>query len=433
MSTPTPRPNYLLIIGMGLVAFSTYSCMYAYRKSFSVGVFEGVNYLGLDFKSLLIISQAMGYMASKFIGIKFISEIKKDNRPAMILILIGIAELALILFAVIPPPYNFWCLFLNGLPLGMIWGIVFSYLEGRSTTEVLGAILATSFILASNICKSVGQWLIVDIGVSEFNMPYIVGLIFALPLVLSVYLLSKMPEPTPEDIAERMERKPMNAASRRSNLRSIAFLMLLIVFSYILLTVYRDLRSNYASDVWLALGFEQVPSIYLSTSLPSTFVVLLVMSLIFLIRNNVKALFSIQLIIFFGYLVIGVSTLCFEVGLLSGSVWVIMIMTGVYLAYIPFNCFIFERIIPVFKLSGANIGFLMYIADAFGYLGSVGTLLYKNFVTPEVNWLEFIRSSSYFVSVIGIGTTIAIIAYQRHQIRKLKSSAEVPEPQLYLV
>ncbi len=417
---------------MGLAAFATYSCMYAYRKSFSVGVFDGIYYLGLDFKSLLIIAQALGYMTSKFVGIKFISEMKKDNRPMMILGLIGISELGLILFAVIPQPYNFWCLFLNGLPLGMIWGIVFSYLEGRSTTEILGAILATSFILASNISKSVAQWLIIDLGVSEFQMPYIVGLLFTIPLLAAVFILNRMPDPTDTDIAHRMARKPMNGEDRKRNLQRIGILMTMIVFSYILLTIYRDLRSNYASDVWLALGFEKTPSIYVTTSLPSTLIVLVVMSLLFLIRNNVKALYSIQLIIFSGYLVIGISTLAFELGFLPGAAWVISVMTGVYLAYIPFNCFIFERIIPVFKLSGANIGFLMYIADAFGYLGSVGTLLYKNLVTPEVNWFEFIKGSSYLVSSIGLVTTLIIMIYQREKIRKLDKHTEKIETQMNL-
>jgi len=63
------------------------------------------------------------------------------------MLLIIIAWLVLLLFALIPFPYNFWVLFFNGLPLGFIWGIVFSFLEGRRYTEVLGAMMASSFIL----------------------------------------------------------------------------------------------------------------------------------------------------------------------------------------------------------------------------------------------------------------------------------------------
>ncbi|MFX8554498.1 DUF5690 family protein, partial [Acinetobacter baumannii] len=74
-----------------------------------------------------------------------------------ILFLLFAAWLTLFCFAVVPVPYNFIFMFLNGLPLGMIWGLVFSYLEGRTFTDLMGAILATSFIFASGFAKFVGK------------------------------------------------------------------------------------------------------------------------------------------------------------------------------------------------------------------------------------------------------------------------------------
>lgn len=106
--------------------------MYAFRKPFNAGVYEGLTFSEWDYKSVLIIAQVFGYMLSKFIGIKVISELKAGKRVVvMLLVLVGIAEAALLLFGTIPHPYNFLALFLNGLPLGMIWGIVFSFLERR--------------------------------------------------------------------------------------------------------------------------------------------------------------------------------------------------------------------------------------------------------------------------------------------------------------
>ncbi len=61
----------------------------------------------------------------------------------------------------IPAPWNVAALFLNGLPLGLIWGLVFGFMEGRRTSEVLGAILCASFILSSGVVKSVGKALII--------------------------------------------------------------------------------------------------------------------------------------------------------------------------------------------------------------------------------------------------------------------------------
>ncbi len=397
------------VIFVSLAAFSTYACMYAFRKAFSVGIFENMTFFGLEYKSALIILQAIGYMLSKFLGIKFISEMSPQRRAKMLVVLIFIAEFALIGFAYVPAPYNVIFLFLNGLPLGMIWGIVFSYLEGRRTTEVLGAILSTTFIIASNVAKSVGQALILW-GVSEFQMPYLVGLIFTIPLLISVWLLNQTPPPNKEDEHSRIKRVPMEAKNRWETFKSMAFGLILLILNYMFLTAYRDLRSNYASDIWRALGYESEPSLYVTTTIPMTLIVLGLLGFIFLIKNNLKALYFIQFIVLLGLVMVGVSTFAFEMGWISGVLWIIAIGTGTYLAYIPFNCFLFERTIAAFKIMG-NVGFFIYLADSFGYLASVGILLYKNFFQSQVSWFHFIIQASYILSIVGTFTSILTLIY----------------------
>ncbi len=90
-----------------LAAFGAYFCMYAFRKPFNAGTYTNL-YLGsIGYKSVLIIAQAIGYMLSKFIGIKVISELKAVSRNKLIIALILIAEGALLLFGLVPAPYNF--------------------------------------------------------------------------------------------------------------------------------------------------------------------------------------------------------------------------------------------------------------------------------------------------------------------------------------
>ena len=103
-----------------LASFGTYFCMYAFRKPFTVATYENLDFIGIDYKIVLIITQVIGYMLSKFIGIKMISELKAENRLKYLLAMIAFAELSLILFAWIPSPYNIFFMFLNGLSLGMI-------------------------------------------------------------------------------------------------------------------------------------------------------------------------------------------------------------------------------------------------------------------------------------------------------------------------
>jgi len=77
---------------LSLAAFLTYACMYGLRKPFTVAEFNGIAVWGMDFKALLIISQVVGYALSKFIGIKVISEMKRNSRAISIIILTGISE-----------------------------------------------------------------------------------------------------------------------------------------------------------------------------------------------------------------------------------------------------------------------------------------------------------------------------------------------------
>jgi len=140
-----------------IAAFGVYFSMYAFRKPFTIASFNDLDFFGFDYKILIIIAQAIGYFISKFIGIKFISELKPEKRIVFLLVFIAVAELALLGFAVVPAPYNILFMFINGIPLGMIWGIVFSYIEGRKTTEIIGLFLCSSFVVSSGVVKSAGN------------------------------------------------------------------------------------------------------------------------------------------------------------------------------------------------------------------------------------------------------------------------------------
>ncbi len=156
-----------------IAAFLTYTMIFGFRKSFTVCTFDGLTFAGLNYKTALVLSQVFGYMLAKFYGIRFISELKRIGRGKIILLLILVAWISWLLFAVVPPPYNIIFLFTNGFPLGMLWGVVFSYIEGRRATDFIGAALAVSFIFASGFVKTVGGWLLLQFNMSEFWVPSI--------------------------------------------------------------------------------------------------------------------------------------------------------------------------------------------------------------------------------------------------------------------
>lgn len=420
----SPRWSYSLIAM--LAAFSTYACMYAYRRAFTAAGFEDLEFFGLELKTALIIAQVLGYTLSKFAGIKIISEMSPDKRPISILGFILFAHLMLFFFWIVPVPFKPIFLFLNGLPLGMVWGLVFSYLEGRRNTEFLGAGLSVSFIVSSGFVKSAGSWLMIDFGVSEFAMPFITGLLFVIPLFFFVWLLNQTPDPDEEDIKLRVKRGPMNFNERLDFFKRFGTGIILLTLCYMLLTAYRDLRDNYALEILTAIGFTNDASIFTRTEAPIALIVLVVMASLMFIKNNKSALIVNHLIIGFGLILIGVSTYAFQINIIDAYWWMVLVGLGSYLGYVPFNCILFDRFIATYK-THANAGFLIYIADSFGYLSSVGVLLYKNLGQSNISWYDFFIAFSAITSVLGILLTIISLIYFSN-LSLLKSKPDTSNP-----
>lgn len=384
-------------------AFCTYFCMYAFRKPFAAGTFDGE--LALPFvaaplalKTVYIISQVLGYCCSKFLGIKVISEMTAEKRAISILGVIAVAWGSLLLFAVVPAPYNALCLFINGLPLGMVWGLVFGFLEGRKLSEVLGAGLSASYILASGVVKSVGRTLVTDYGISEFWMPFAVGAIFAVPMMVFVWMLANLPPPSAEDEKLRSKRAPMDAAARKKFFLGFLPGLLPLTMLYVLLTAYRDFRDNFAVEIWAAIGYADEPAILATSEIPITVGVLLSLALLMLIKDNRKALIVVHLLMLSGTAMIGISTLLFQLDILDPAYWMIAVGLGMYLAYVPYGCVLFDRLIAAVGAVG-TAGFLIYVTDAFGYLGSVSLMLYKDLGQAELSWLDFFVNFSYIASI----------------------------------
>src|SRR5258708_16351667 len=135
-------PAFLTLYA-GFASFFAYFCMYAFRKPFSAASYKGYGFLSttVGLKTALVIAQVLGYTLSKFAGIKVCSEVTARWRGILLLGLIGFAEAALLLFGVLPPSWKVIALFLNGLALGMVWGVVVGYLELRRTSGILLAAL----------------------------------------------------------------------------------------------------------------------------------------------------------------------------------------------------------------------------------------------------------------------------------------------------
>lgn len=393
----------VFVLFAGLAGFCAYFSMYAFRKPFTAATFDAVAGwdFALDYKIALVIAQVAGYALSKLIGVKVIAEMRAERRAAAIVLLIGFSWVALVLFAVVPAPWNVAALFLNGLPLGLIWGLVFGFMEGRRTSEVLGAILCASFILSSGVVKSVGKVLMEGWQVGEFWMPAAVGVVFMPLLAISVLALAALPPPSPADEAERVARRPMMAKQRAAFLAAHWPVLALLVAAYVMLTAFRDLRDNFAAEIWRALGYGDAASVFTASEGPVAVLSLIAMGVLIAVKNNGRALLFMHGVILTGFAVLGASTLAFQHQLISPIAWMIISGAGLYLAYTPFNAMLFDRLIA-YSGTIATAGFLIYVADASGYAGSVVLLLVRNLAAIDLPWLPFFIGAAYATSIAGL-------------------------------
>lgn len=399
-----------LIIKAASAVFITYLSMYAFRKPFTAAQYNNIMLWGVDYKILLIITQLIGYTISKYFGIKIISELSANKRTITLITLMAVSWVSLLFFGIVPTPYNLPFIFLNGLPLGMIWGVVFSYIEGRRHTELLGVAMASSFIISSGIVKGVGSYLLLNLQVPEMWMPFFTGLIFLPVLFVGVYLLHTLSAPNEEDINARTERLPMKSKERKAFFKQFAPGIIFSVLIYVCLTVFRDLRDNFAVEFWNSIGMNNIPTMLVVSEVPIAILVIIIIGSMIFIKNNKNAFFINFLIVFVGGLLLFLSTLLFYNQLITATLWMIIVGFSMYLPYIAFHALFFERWIAYFKIK-SNIGFLMYVADAAGYLGSTLVLLFKNFNNTNYSWVSFFTFSAMITSVIIIILSIANYIY----------------------
>lgn len=417
-----PAPVFALY--GGLMAFGAYFAMYAFRKPFTVASFAAAApVLGVDYKIALVIAQVFGYALSKVAGVKIISETPPQRRALAILGLIGGAELALVAFALVPAPWNIACLFVNGLMLGMIWGLVFGFLEGRRLSEVLGAMLCASFIVSSGVVKSVGETVMLKGLANEYWMPAMTGLLFVPLLALCVLGLAALPPPNAEDQRLRVARAPMDGAARARMFAAFAPGLVALVVIYVGLTALRDFRDNFAVEIWNGLGFKDDAEIFTLSELPVAAIVLVTLSLVMFVKDNRRAFLANLVLVAAGLLLAGLCSFAFQAHWIGPITWMIALGAGLYLAYTPFNALLFDRFIAASGRTG-TAGFLIYVADAAGYVSSVALLVLRDFVGLKLSWVEFLRLISYSASLVGLVLIVAAGFYFHGRLPRGKADEQ---------
>jgi len=400
-----------------LVVFFTYFCSYGFRKAFTAATFEGSFSLGfvgeMDYKILLIISQILGYMTAKFLGIKLIAEVSKDYKKIALYVasLLTIAGFCWVFVAIVPPPYNAFFIALNGFPLGLIWGLVFSLVEGREHTEVLGAGLSVSYIFAASFSQQVGDWLL-NQGISEIWMPFYASLVYFFPMLIFVWFLAHLPPPSYKDEQLRTKRVPMNAQERGKFMKTFALGITLITIAYLFLNSYREFRSNFAKEISESLDFAY--SSFTFSEPIISLILLVILGLFYKIKNNNNAFQATLGISILGAILVVLATLLRQASIIPAWFWMNLVGLGVYAGYVAISAFTFDRLIAVSKWIG-NVGFLIYLIDAVAYIGSITIFIIKNYFSG-FDVVIFIDYLGIFLGILNVILLLITAFYFKQKI-----------------
>lgn len=413
-----PYPIFAAIAA--LAAFSAYFAMYGFRRPFTTGTYEGEwMATGVALKTAFVLSQLIGYTASKWIGVKVCSEATRHGRGPLLIAFILAAELALVLFGLLPTPWKIVALFLNGLPLGMVWGLVVGYLEGRRCSDFVLAGLCGSFIIASAVVKDVGRWLMSAQGVPEVWMPAATGLVFLPVFGLAVWVLSRLPPPDAIDEQLRVHRQPMDRTERRAFFRRFAPGLTALFSFYLLLTAFRDFRDNYGVEIFSGLGYgKERLGLFTQTEIWVAVGSLAGLAAINGLKDNRRALLAAFSLMILGAVVLLGSTLLRQQGTVSGLAWMIATGLGAYLAYVPINAVLFERLMAATGSIGTAV-FGIQLADAIGYCGSASVQLYKDLGQKNISYLAFFESFCWILGFAGVVLLTFCAVYFHHRARPL--------------
>ena len=406
-------PDWLFVLWAGGTALLSYSLVYALRKPFTAAEFDGLQVAGMDYKIVVSIIQLIGYVCAKMLGIKFISELKPEGRLKFIIGSAALSELSLVAFGLLSAPYNIFALFFNGLSLGCMWGVIFSFLEGRRTTDILASIMGVSMALSSGVAKSLGLYALNDLGVSEFWMPALVGAV-AFPLLCFMgWMMTKFPAPTAADIAARTKRVTLDGRQRWQLFVKFMPLLIMLFGANLLLTVQRDIKEDFIVCI---IDVSQVSSwAFAHLDSIATLVLLGEFALLSAVGNHLRALCLILIMS-----AIGMGTIAFlgaEAGSLNMPVtaWLFLQTLCIDIAYLSFQTIFFERFIACFKVQG-NVGFFIITIDFIGYLGTLCLLLFKEFQAPHIDWTSFYNGMSVY---IGIACCLAFAGSIIYMINKV--------------
>lgn len=191
----------------------------------------------------------------------------------------------------------------------------------------------------------------------------------------------------------------MSQRDRSTFFSRYAFGLVLIILVYVMCTILRSLRADFAPEIWHGLGVTQQPEVFAQSELLVGLGILVLFGSLIFVRNNRHAFFIGLGMAVLGFLLLAVTLRWQAIGELTPFGFMVLIGIGLYLPYIVVHTTLFERLLAMTRDHG-NIGYLMYLADSFGYLGYVLVMFLRNRFEPDESFLvQFITITWIMVAL----------------------------------
>jgi len=250
-------------------------------------------------------------------------------------------------------------------------------------------------------------------GISEFHMPMVTAALFIPAIAVFLTLLMRLPAPDAKDEELRTVRIPMNRDERRRFVQTFYQGIVLFIIGFVMLTVLRDFRDNFGVEIFKEQGVSNA-AVFSQVETPIALGILVLLSMMARVKDNFRAFTIINGITFLGVLIAVAGTLLFQTKQIGVELWMLSVGAGMYMGYVPVNGIYFDRILGAFRYPG-TVGFIVTLADTWGYMGSFGLQLYKNFGQADISYTTFLIYAVY-VMLGGYGVLV-LFSYRYFQKR----------------
>jgi hypothetical protein len=246
-------------------------------------------------------------------------------------------------------------------------------------------------------------------------------------------MLARIPAPSAADVAARSERTTLSKAQRWALVQRYFWGLGAIVLMYLAITIVRSLRADFAPELWRGLGVTVDDTIYSRSEMLVALGMMAINGSLVLVRDNRKAFFCSLAISGLGACLFIAALVARQSGMLGGFAFMVLIGLGIYMPYVAVHTTIFERMLAMTRERG-NLGFLIQVADATGYLGYVAVMIARNWIISSSSGSTLAASSGagllgFFDSICWLAalTTLASVGITwRYFAQRAPIAVDVP-------